>query len=132
MEAIRKYCRERNLPVNSEPIKELPVLTANIPSPTQLKTLELYKKGLSIDAIANERLIKSRTIANHLAELIEMSKGVDIDRLVSPEVQDIIIEAIEKVGDETLKPIYEHLGERYSYADIKLVRASWRVDDLDF
>lgn len=133
VQAIRKYCQEHNLPVNSETIKqELPKLAANIPSPTQLRTLELYKQGLSIDAIANERLIKSSTIATHLAELIEMNKGVDIDRLVSPEVQNVIIEAIEKVGDGVLKPIYEYLGERYSYEEIKLVRASWRVDDLDF
>jgi ATP-dependent DNA helicase RecQ len=133
VEAIRKYCRENNLPASFEPIKqELPKLASNIPSPTQFQTLELYKQGLSIDAIANQRLIKSSTIATHLAELIEMSKGVDIDRLVSPEVQDIIIEAIEKVGDERLTPIYEHLGGRYSYEEIKLVRASWRVDELDF
>ncbi|MDY6804605.1 MAG: DNA helicase RecQ [Cyanobacteriota bacterium] len=133
VEAIREYCREHNLQANLEPIKqELPKLASNIPSVTQLKTLELYKKGFSVEAIANERLLKASTIATHLAELIEMSKGVDIDRLVSPEVQDIIIEAIEKVGDERLTPIFESLEGRYSYGDIKLVRASWRIDDLDF
>ena len=133
VEAIRRYCREHNLPASFEPIKELPqTAMANIPSPTQLKTLELYKQGWSIDAIANERLMKRGTIATHLAELIEMSKGVDIDRLVPQEVQEVIIEAIEKVGDERLTPIYEYLGERYSYEDIKLVRAFWRVDELDF
>ena len=91
----------------------------NVPSLTQIKTLELYKKGLSIDAIANERGVRSSRVVSHLAELIEKGQPVDIDRLVKPAIQKELIAVIEEVGDEKLKPIYEYLQERYSYDDIR-------------
>ena len=132
IEAIRNYCTEYGLPTNSEPIRELAKVVDNVPSLTQIKTLELYKKGLSIDAIANERGVRTSRIVSHLAELIEKEQPVDIDRLVKPETQEKIIAAIEEVGDEKLKPIYEYLQEHYSYDEIKLVRAFWRSEQLYF
>ncbi|MDJ0553906.1 MAG: helix-turn-helix domain-containing protein, partial [Microcoleaceae cyanobacterium MO_207.B10] len=132
IETIINYCAEYNLPTKSEPIRELAKVVDNVLSMTQIETFELYKKGLSIDAIANERGIKSSTVASHLAELIEKEQPVDIDRLVKPEIQTEIMAAIEEVGDETLKPIYEYLQERYSYGEIKLVRAVWRNEELYF
>lgn len=132
IEAIRNYCVEYGLPANSKPIRELAKVIDNLPSSTQMETFELYKQGLSIDAIANQRGIKSSTVAGHLAELIEKHQPVDIDRLVKPEIQKEIMAAIEEVGDEVLKPIYEYLEERYSYGEIKLVRAVWRNEELDF
>ncbi|MDJ0517163.1 MAG: DNA helicase RecQ [Trichodesmium sp. MO_231.B1] len=132
IEAIRNYCAEYGLPTNSEPIRELAKVVDNSLSMTVMETLELYKKGLSIDAIANERGLKSTTIAGHLAELIEKEQPVDIDRLLKPEIQKEIMAAIEEIGDETLKPIYDYLQERYSYGEIKLVRAFWRSEQLYF
>ncbi len=132
IEAIRNYCAEYGLPTNSEPIRELAKVVDNVPSMTQIETLELYKKGLSINAIANERGVRTSRIVSHLAELIEKEQPVDIDRLVKPERQEKIIAAIEEVGDEKLKPIYEYLQEHYSYDEIKLVRAFWRSEQLYF
>ncbi|MEB3341745.1 DNA helicase RecQ [Okeania sp.] len=132
IEVIRNYCVEYGLPANSEPVRELAKVVDNVPSMTQMETLELYKKGLSIDAIANERGLKTSTIASHLAELIEKEQPVDIDRLIKLEHQEKIIAAIEEIGDETLTPIYQYLQERYSFDEIKLVRAFWRNDQLYF
>lgn len=132
IKAIRNYCTENGLSTNSEPIRELAKVIDNVPSLTQIETLELHKQGLSIDAIANQRGISSGTVAGHLAELIEKEQPVDIDKLVTPEHQEKIIAAIEEIGDGALKPIYEYLQERYSYNEIKLVRAYWRSDRLDF
>ncbi|NEP87224.1 MAG: DNA helicase RecQ [Okeania sp. SIO2C2] len=132
IQAIRNYCAENGLSTNSEPIRELAKVVDNFPSFTQIETLELHKQGLSIDAIANQRGISSGTVAGHLAELIEKEQPVDIDKLVTPKHQEKIIAAIEEVGDGALKPIYEYLQERYNYNEIKLVRAYWRSDRLDF
>ncbi|NEP40681.1 MAG: DNA helicase RecQ [Okeania sp. SIO2H7] len=132
IQAIRNYCAENGLSTNSEPIRELAKVVDNFPSFTQIETLELHKQGLSIDAIANQRGISSGTVTGHLAELIEKEQPVDIDKLVTPKHQEKIIAAIEEVGDGALKPIYEYLQERYNYNEIKLVRAYWRSDRLDF
>jgi ATP-dependent DNA helicase RecQ len=55
-----------------------------------------------------------------------MKQPVDLNRLVSPEQQKSILQAIQTVGADSLKTLREHLGEEYSYEDIQLVRAWWR------
>jgi ATP-dependent DNA helicase RecQ len=92
-------------------------------SPTQLQTLTLHQEGFSIEEIAKARNFSTRTIANHLAELIERKQPVDTDRLVSPETQVAIQTAIEAIGSQWLKPIYEYFEGRYNYDEIRLVQA---------
>jgi len=93
---------------------------------TQLMTLELHQRGLNILEIAKQRQLRSTTIASHLAELMELNLPVDINQLVPRKHQEAILQAIKVVGADSLKIIYEHLGESYSYEEIKLVR-SWRL-----
>ncbi len=89
-------------------------------------TLSLYRQGLSIDEIANERNLKSNTILSHLIELVESGEALDIDRLVQPEHYVVIVDALHQVGDDLLKPVKEYLGDEYSYEEIRLVRAAIR------
>ncbi|HBL12113.1 MAG TPA: DNA helicase RecQ [Cyanobacteria bacterium UBA11162] len=110
---IRQFCQEQLPPVP-------------LPSNTQMVTLQLHQQGLSLEEIAQKRGFSPRTIVTHLSEVIEMKQAVDFHRLVSADVEKVIIQAINKVGDESLKSIREHLGEDYSYEDIQLVRAWWR------
>jgi ATP-dependent DNA helicase RecQ len=42
------------------------------------------------------------------------------------------VQAIEIIGDERLKAIYEFLQESYSFEEIKLVRAWWRQNYVGF
>ncbi|MGL5508344.1 MAG: helix-turn-helix domain-containing protein, partial [Microcoleaceae cyanobacterium] len=74
---------------------------------------------------------KATTIISHIAELIELNYVANIDQIVLPKHQKIIIEAIEKVGDGALRPIYEVLKERYSFDEIRLVRAVWRQEQSE-
>jgi ATP-dependent DNA helicase RecQ len=89
-------------------------------------TLQFYQQGLSVEEIAQKRGFSPRTIVTHLSELLEMKQPVDIDRLVSPEQQKLILQAMQTVGDDSLKTIREHLGEEYGYEEIQLVRSWWR------
>jgi ATP-dependent DNA helicase RecQ len=110
---IRAFCEEQKLPVP-------------LPANTHMVTLQFYQQGLSVEEIAQKRGFSPRTIITHLSELLEMKQPVDIDRLVSPEQQKLIVQAIQTVGAESLKNIREHLGEEYGYEEIQLVRAWWR------
>jgi len=109
------------------------------PSNTELTTLELYKQGLSVEEIAKQCYVKTATIINHLANLIEKKQSLDISKLVPLERQKKIWNVLEIVGDIALTPIRENLGESYSFDEIRLVRAKWRrekqktiKDDIDF
>ena len=125
-EAIFTYCHGQNLPTSRPKKSESKRLTLEDLSDSLIMTLSLYQDGLSLNAIANERGLKTSTIADHLTQLIAANQNINIDQFVEPERQKNIIQAIEKVGDISLKTIYECLGESYNYEEIKMVREYWR------
>jgi len=93
---------------------------------TQLETLELWNKGMSLEKIAQARELTVGTIMGHLCFLAEKGLGVNIDKLVKPERQKKIMAAVKAVGADKLTPIREALGEEYSWDEIKLTLAKMR------
>ncbi|MEG3969564.1 DNA helicase RecQ [Microcoleus sp. T2B6] len=133
LEAIRNFCQEQGLPngTASSDVANLPNLP-NIASYSQMQTWELYRQGLTVQGIANARGMSPNTISGHLIELMEMGREVDINLLVEPERQQAIVYAIEVMGDEKLRAIYDFLEERYTFEEIKFVRAWWRQNYVGF
>ncbi|MEG4170304.1 MULTISPECIES: DNA helicase RecQ [unclassified Microcoleus] len=133
LEAIRTFCQEQDLPTGaaSSDVANLPNLP-NIASYSQMQTWELYRQGLTVQGIANARGMSPNTISGHLIELMEMGREVDINLLVEPERQQAIVYAIEVMGDEKLRAIYDFLEERYTFEEIKFVRAWWRQNYVGF
>lgn len=127
---IQSYRQEQGLSLSTNTfVKNSKNNSRNSDSPsyTSLMSLELFQQGFSLKEVADQRNLKTTTVLGHLAETLEMGKTLDIDRLISPERQQNIVEAIEKLSDSNaLKPIYEYLKEEYTYDEIRLVRAWWR------
>jgi ATP-dependent DNA helicase RecQ len=115
--AIREFSQSQKLPIP-------------LPSNSQMITLQLHQQGLTVEEIAQKRGFAVNTINNHLSELIEMNQPVALNRLVEANKQKVIIEAISKVGADTLKPLKEYLGDDYTYEEIRMVRAWWRSCQL--
>ncbi len=91
---------------------------------TELVTFDLHKAGFSPEKIAEERKLRVTSIYSHLGELIKKGKDINLDNLISPSRQEVILEAIKKTGETNLsKPIYEYLQEQYSYDEIRLMLA---------
>ena len=107
---IRAFIQEQELPVA-------------LPSKSNMLTLQLHQQGLSVENIAQERGLAVSTIYGHLCELIITQQPVEIDRLVSADKKKAIAQAIGQSEDTSLKALKEHLGDGYSYEEIKLVRA---------
>ncbi|MEL6902202.1 MAG: DNA helicase RecQ [Cyanobacteria bacterium J06606_4] len=131
---IRSFCESNGLETTKA--KEgFPVATPSTYQPTskaditttQLATYELYKSGLSLPDIALKRDIRLSTVNGHMAKLIEASYPVNLDQLVAPERQQVIREAIAKVGSQSLRNIRAEIGETHDYQEIALVRASWEA-----
>lgn len=133
LEAIRTFCQEQDLPTGaaSSDVANLPNLS-NVASYSQMQTWELYRQGLTVQGIANARGMSPNTISGHLVELMDMGWEVDINVLVDSERQQAIVNAIEVIGDERLKAIYEFLQEVYTFEEIKLVRGWWRQNYVSF
>ena len=110
-----------------EPIR--PARTASGLPAGVWETLALFRSGHDPDAIAGRRRLGQQTVAEHLAKAIEAGETLDLNRLVEPGKQRAIEAAIAAVGPEFLKPIRERLGDRFSYDEIRYVRAvvRWRT-----
>jgi ATP-dependent DNA helicase RecQ len=95
---------------------------------TQRETLAMYENGLDIDEIARDRHLKATTIWTHLVQLVESGYAINCDRLVSPERQNLIYEALEAIGGDSLRNLFDHLREEYTYDQIKIIRAVWNIE----
>jgi len=132
--AIREYCELHNLVMGLEPLKEEKEKKTEGPAtprvntgpPTRQLTLDLYRQGRSIEEIVLERNLKASTIISHLAELIETGEVIDVENLIQPGHYEMIVDALQQVGSEALKPVKDFLGDEYSYDEIRLVRAMMR------
>ncbi len=132
-DAIRTYCVAHGLSLEAQPllVPPPPLPVPGLVPLTLQQTLELHQQGLSLEAIAQQRNLRPRTVAEHLVELIEAGEAVAVERLVSPERRAAISDALQQLGDEVLKPVKEWLGESYSYDEIRWVRAALRRSRLD-
>ncbi|HVF29630.1 MAG TPA: DNA helicase RecQ [Pyrinomonadaceae bacterium] len=91
---------------------------------TYRTTLEMYRDGRSIQEIAIERGLVPSTVENHLARFIATGE-VRLDELVPIDKIETIREAVLKFKDqEALSPIKEHLGDDYTYGEIRAVIAA--------
>ena len=123
---IRAYRQEKGL-VDPPQVNFTPSLS--LPSDTEIFTFQLHKQGFSVNEIAQKRNIRPTTIIRHLTDLIEKNQPVDLNQLVSLEHQQKIWQVLEVLGDISLTPIREQLGESYSFDEIRLVRGKWRREN---
>ncbi len=134
-QAIAVYCKQHNLEMGikptyaeSSPPQQLPIsstLPVTGPSTRQV-TLDLHRQGYTVQEIANQRGLKSVTILSHLSDLVESGEDINIAELLIPGHYEVISQALHQVGDETLRPAKDLLGDDYSYYEIRLVRALLR------
>ena len=95
-------------------------------------TLDLFREGQSVADIAASRQLAPSTIEGHLAEAIEGGEHVQLDRLLSEDKRRAIETAMAELGTAALKPILERLGDAFTYAEIRYVRAALRSRPLDY
>lgn len=98
----------------------------NLPNDTELTTLRLHQQGLSVAEIAHQRNLTPSTIFTHLSQLVAKNQPVDLNQLVPLEHQKKIWQVLEILGDVSLTPIKQQLGENYTFDEIRLVREKWR------
>ncbi|MBE9055813.1 DNA helicase RecQ [Sphaerospermopsis sp. LEGE 08334] len=121
LSVIQAHCQEQSFPP--------PKNTDHYPTDTESTTFELYQQGFSIQEIAEKRNVRTTTIIRHLSDLIEKNQPVDLNLLVPFDRQKKIWQVIDVLGDISLTPIREYLGESYSFDEIRLVRARWRKEN---
>jgi ATP-dependent DNA helicase RecQ len=122
---IRAYRQEQGLPEQQDNSTRF----QDLPSETELLTLQLHQQGFSVAEIAAKRNLRPTTVIRHLSDLIEKNQSVDFNLLVPVEKQQKILQVLEILGDISLTPIKEYLGDSYSFDEIRLVRGKWRREN---
>ena len=126
LEAIRCHAEDNGL-------KEVPIVRARTASirrkrgtgnDTLSQTRELAMQGHSVTSIAEVRGLSPVTIEGHIAELIEIGAISDPSPYLPDEDRlEEIRSAFETLGDATLKPVKDHLGDGFEYGELRLARA---------
>jgi len=94
---------------------------------TQLLTLDLFNRGMSLDEIATERQLTTASIINHLVQLAKGGYDIDLEtllnELVTPTERAEIERGLTTVGvsDGRVKALFDHFAGKYNYAQLTLV-----------
>lgn len=90
-------------------------------------SFDLFKRGHSIDEIAELRGLNALTVLGHLATMYERGELMDVQQWVSPEAMDIIQGALSLFEEPfQMKLIHEHFKERFNYDEIRFAIADFR------
>lgn len=102
--------------VNKKEAKKAKVSTKEI-------TYQLYQSGKDIAEIATERSLAHTTIEGHLAHFV--AAGIlNVKDFVPQKKIDAIREVARRLDTNKLTPIIKHLGDEYTYSDLRFVMAS--------
>lgn len=118
LELIAKYTEKNN--IAPAPLEKREIIREDLQDRYN-ETYNCYLEGLSLKEIAVKRNFKEDTIAEHLSRCEKDGKSVDWNRFIDQGKEDKILEVINKIGLEKLKPIKEALADDFTYTDIKLV-----------
>jgi hypothetical protein len=92
-------------------------------APTVLETLALFKEGKTMEEIAALRSLAPGTIETHLTKSIE-SKRLDVRECMDPVLVDEITEIVTKAGEISMSEIFNAHEGKYSYGQLRMVKAS--------
>jgi ATP-dependent DNA helicase RecQ len=125
LEVVRAYLKNhpeaRPLSEPDGAVAIQPVLKKPSGGSTVEITWMLWEKGGTPEEIARKRGLSPSTISEHLVQLIEEGRSIDLNRILSKERIALIEEAIVRAGAERLAPIKALLPQDVSYDEIRLV-----------
>jgi ATP-dependent DNA helicase RecQ len=86
-------------------------------------TYQMFLQGKTIPEIAKERNLTRGTIEDHLLRAGLEGLELDWDAFIPKEYEALIMEKVEELGAQKLRPIKEALPESVDYMAIKAVIA---------
>ena len=95
------------------------------------ETGRIISGGASLEEAAAMRGLSAQTILGHIERLVESGIPVEWAHLLPPPERRAAIETVlEVLGDNPLRPVFEELGGKFSYNEIRLTRLERRQQTL--
>ena len=94
------------------------------------ESLELFRRGMSVDEVAAAKGLARSTIMGHLQRLVRTGEVQARDH-VAEDKYHAAQEALAESGDTaSLSSVYEALGGSLTYDELRLVRAQMEADGV--
>lgn len=90
-------------------------------APAFQKTMDLFLENTPLERIAEIEDIRVQTVIDHLLKAKKVFPTLDLSSFYTDEDVKLVLEAVEIVGREFLKPIKEIVPETISYEKIKFI-----------
>ena len=131
LQQIQTYCQKNDLESNLQitvAARSSTSSTTRKPTPKKVTAsvataFELFEQKVSL-ADATEQLGRAfGTVAGYLVQYIQSKKMTDVTDWIPQDIVQKVEVAADEVGDERLKPIFDHLKSGISYSEIRVVLA---------
>jgi ATP-dependent DNA helicase RecQ len=127
VDCITAWCSANDIPLDASAggsVTELP--PEPISNHVEKRAYDMFKRGDSIDSVVVTLKRARSTVVEYLTNLIER-EGIDSpSRWVDKATVASIKDAVDVVGAERLRPIFDHLGGAINYESIRIVLACMR------
>ena len=100
-------------------------MSANV-SPRKQLAFDLFKDKAAVEDVMHQTGVARSTASDYLAEFVERYRPADVATWVPDDLLNRIRTAVQEVGDEKLKPVFEKLNGEVPYDQIRVAVAFLR------
>lgn len=122
VEEINKFVSENEIEINDSLETEV-ISDTNRDIPSYIVSFQYYEEGLTIKEIAKKRNFSLSTIQNHIIRAVKEGNNMEWSAIFDEDTEKQVLEAVNRVGIEKLKPIKDELNADIDYFIIKAVIA---------
>ena len=123
LELIANYCHAQELPLDaalgSRPHRE----RVRKPNDAKETAFELFANGASVEQVTTRTGRALGTTWGYLAEFIQNRRPEGLEPWINQKTYRSIADAVKELGTEYLQPVFECLGGKVPYEQIRLVVA---------
>jgi ATP-dependent DNA helicase RecQ len=123
LELIAAYCRAHNLPLDTATSGRPRRRRIRKPNNTKETAFDLFAKGASVEQVTAKTGRVPGTAWGYLAEFIQSQRPERLDSWIDSKTYGAIADAVRKLGASTLRPVFDHLGGKVPYEQIRAVVA---------
>jgi ATP-dependent DNA helicase RecQ len=124
LERIATYCRAQNIAMDviaNESVRHRERVAKS--TDTKEKAFELFTKGASVEQVAAITGRTPSTSWGYLAEFVQTCRPERLDAWIGPKIYRTVAAAVDRHGTAYLKPIFEDIGGKITYDQIRVVIA---------
>ncbi|HSE88434.1 MAG TPA: DNA helicase RecQ [Candidatus Binatia bacterium] len=123
LELIATYCRANGLALDAATGNRPQRQRVRKPNDTKDTAFELFAKGASVEQVTAKTGRVLGTTWGYLAEFIQIRRPQRLDPWIDPKTYRAVADAVKDSGTAYLKPIFDQLGGKVSYEQIRVVVA---------